>query len=331
MPAFRRILFAVKDPDARHQPGIRKAIHIAKRLGASLELFHAISTPVFLEGQPRAGTSLAEFKRESLELRQQRLEKQVARVGKRGVHVRCTMSRDYPPYEAIVQRATRIRADLIIAECHEGRRVTEWMIHQTDWELLRTSPIPVLLLKNTRLYRRPVILAAVDPSHAHAKPARFDDELVARGEQLSAALRGSFHAMHANSPSMFGLAMADPAIDAATLKATYEQLKLKGRKNFDSFAKKVQIPRIRQHLVDGDPAFAIPRVARGIGAGIVVMGAISRSGLKRIFIGSTAEKVLQDVPCDVLVVKPKHFTSRVNSMDRGMREIAPTRLLPMSA
>lgn len=327
----RRILFAVKNPDARRQPGIKKAIHIAKRLGASLELYHAISTPVFLEGRPRAGTSLAEFKRESLELRQQRLEEQVARVGKRGVDVRCTMSRDYPPYEAIVQRATRIRADLIIAERHEGRRVREWLIHQTDWELLRTSPIPVLLLKNTKLYRRPVILAAVDPSHAHAKPLRFDDELVARGEQLSSALRGSFHAMHANSPSMSGLSMGDPANDAVTLEATYEQLTLKGRKDFESFAKKARIPRTRQHLIDGDPVFAIPRMARGIGAGIVVMGAVSRSHLKRVFIGSTAEKVLQDLPCDVLVVKPKHFTSRVNSKERGKRVTAPTPLVPMSA
>jgi len=330
MIAFRRILFAVKNLDARRQPGIKKAIHIAKQLGASLEVFHAISTPAFLEGQPRAGSSFAEFKRESLELRQQRLEKQVARVGKLGVDVRCTMSRDYPPYEAIVQRATHIRADLIIAECHEGRRVKEWLIHQTDWELLRTSPIPVLLLKNTKLYRRPVILAAVDPSHAHAKPLRFDDELVARGEQLSSALRGSFHAMHANSPSMFGLT-GDPAIDAVTLAATCEQLKLKGRKNFESFAKKAQIPRTRQHLIQGDPALAIPRVARDIGAAIVVMGAISRSSLKRIFIGSTAEKVLQDLPCDVLVMKPKRLTSRIDTKERSLRAIAPTPRVPMSA
>jgi universal stress protein E len=33
------------------------------------------------------------------------------------------------------------------------------------------------------------------------------------------------------------------------------------------------------------------------------MGATSRSGLKRIFIGSTAEHVLDSLQCDVLVVK----------------------------
>jgi universal stress protein E len=41
-----------------------------------------------------------------------------------------------------------------------------------------------------------------------------------------------------------------------------------------------------------------------IGADLVVMGAVSRSGLKRLALGSTAERVLDFLPCDVLVVKP---------------------------
>jgi universal stress protein E len=34
------------------------------------------------------------------------------------------------------------------------------------------------------------------------------------------------------------------------------------------------------------------------------MGAVSRTGLKRIFIGNTAEHVLDSLRCDVMVVKP---------------------------
>ena len=34
------------------------------------------------------------------------------------------------------------------------------------------------------------------------------------------------------------------------------------------------------------------------------MGAISRSGLKRLVIGNIAEQVLDALPCDVLVLKP---------------------------
>ena len=63
------------------------------------------------------------------------------------------------------------------------------------------------------------------------------------------------------------------------------------------------------HLEVGGPAAVLPRAAAELRADIVAMGAISRSGLKRIFIGSTAEDVLERLPCDALIVKPTDFAS----------------------
>ena len=327
MHATRRILLAVKNPDSRRQKGIDKAIAIAKRLGASIELYHAISTPVFLDLQPLTGTSLAELKREALALRQRRLEAHAARAS--GVDITCNVRWDYPPHEAIVRRAERIRADLIIAECHEGSRLKPWLMHLTDWELLRTSRVPVLLLKNTKLYQRPAILAAVDPAHLHAKPAGLDREIIAHGEMFASGLRGSLHAMHANYPAVFGLTLGDPAIDAMSLSTAYEEQKRKDSADFRAIAAKAGIPRRRQHVVDGDPVYGIPKVAKTMRAQIVVMGAVSRSGLKRVFIGNTAERVLHYLPCDVLVVKPPRFNTRVSKKSRGVRVIVPPPLMPL--
>jgi universal stress protein E len=44
---------------------------------------------------------------------------------------------------------------------------------------------------------------------------------------------------------------------------------------------------------------------------ILVMGAVSRSLLARPIIGSTAERVIDHVDCDVLVIKPAGFKPRV--------------------
>jgi universal stress protein E len=52
-----------------------------------------------------------------------------------------------------------------------------------------------------------------------------------------------------------------------------------------------------------------------------VMGAISRSGLKRVFIGNTAEQLLDRLPCDLLIVKPAEFVSRVPITRRGARVV----------
>lgn len=329
MRAIRRILFAVKNPDARRQAGINKAIHVAKQLGASIELFHAISSPVFLDIQPLTGTSLANLKREALDLRTRRLEAHAKRAKTHGVTIGCKVQWDYPPHEAIVRRAKQCGADLIIAECHQGSRLKPWLMHLTDWELLRTSPVPVLLFKNTKPYQRPAVLAAVDPSHQHAKPAGLDPKIVEWADQIAGSLQGSMHVMHSNYPSGFGFALGDPAFDAAMLAATYEQQQRKNSADFKAFADKSGISRARRHEIEGDPVYGIPKVARATRAKIVVMGAVSRSGLKRVFIGNTAERVLRDLPCDVLVVKPPKFEKRVAERSRGMRVVAPSPLMPL--
>ena len=43
---------------------------------------------------------------------------------------------------------------------------------------------------------------------------------------------------------------------------------------------------------------------RSLSVDVMVMGAVSRSRLQELFVGGTAEFVLDRLPCDVLVVKP---------------------------
>jgi universal stress protein E len=46
-------------------------------------------------------------------------------------------------------------------------------------------------------------------------------------------------------------------------------------------------------------------------ASVLVMGAVSRSALDRFLVGSTAEKLLDIVDQDVLIIKPDGFTDTV--------------------
>lgn len=328
MQPISKILVAVKNPDKRRHAIADKAINLAKTLGASIEFFHAISDPVLMDVQPLTGQSLAEIKREALALRQKRLDRLSERARDRGVESAAMVEWDYPPHEAIIRRAVRCRADLVVAECHEGPR-RQWLMRLTDWELLRASPVPVLLLRNARPWRNNTVLAAVDPSHAHSKPSQLDSIIVEKGKQLTTALKGNFHLMHAAYPSVFGLTMGDPNIDADTLAATYEYQKAQARKEFAALARSAHVPRKRCHVVERDPATAIAAVARSIGADVVVMGAVSRSGIKRLLIGNTAERVLGNLPCDVLVVKPAHFEKRISTTSRGMHLVAPQPLIPL--
>lgn len=320
MRTIRRILVAVKDPQAKSLPGVAKAIQLARAFGAKVELFHDLNTPIYIDmaGPEDEGYQgmLREVHAKSLRC----LDAIAARMRKHGVAVTTAAEWDFPPYEAIVRRATRIKADLIVAECQPGRRFAPILLRLTDWELLRYSPVPVLIVKNTRPYRHPVVLAAIDPSHAHAKPSKLDDEVLKAGAAIQTALRGKLHAVHSYLPMPIP-ATPQEIVSANMVTRMVEDIEKAARGSFDRALRNTKIPRVQRHLVPFHPQDAIPRTARATRAAIVVMGAVSRSGLKRIFIGNTAEAVLDDLACDVLVVKPARFANRVPRAKQGAQLI----------
>jgi universal stress protein E len=321
MRTIRRILVAVKDPHAKSLPAVLKAAQLARACGADLELFHGIATTVYTDIFSLQNASLADVEREMRAQYLRPLEKIAARLRTHGLNVTVSAEPDFPVYEAIVRRAVLIKADLIVAECHAGRRVAPWLLHLTDWELLQLSPLPVLLVKSARPYRRPVILAAIDPTHAFSKPTRLDEQILQSSADLQHALHGTLHAVHAyvTLPLYVGNGFVDNFDVAAEIEKTAAA---RAKKQFERALKLAHIPSARRHLIERAAQQAIPAVARKVGSSIVVMGAISRSGLKRAFIGNTAERVLNDLTCDVLVVKPKGFKNPVRRATRGVRWVA---------
>jgi universal stress protein E len=323
MKQIRRILVAIKDTDTRTQPAIEKAALLARRLGASVELFHAIAEPVYFD------SANGEAKLEDLRERRRdwhlgRLQITASRLCETGVKACASADWDFPVYEAIIRRALAMKADLIVADSHTHSRLTRWFMHLTDWELIRLSPVPVLLVKTRELYERPIVLAAVDPMHAHAKPAKLDKAILDYGNGIARALSGSLHALHARFPLPLDIPPSEIVSDPqfGILQTRLEQ---KARAAFATCANKARVPHARQHFVNGNPTVVLPEKARSLGADLVVMGAVSRSGLRRIFIGNTAERVLGDLHTDVLVVKPEGFRRRIPRLPRGAQVVMRAR------
>lgn len=318
MRPIRHILVAVKDPGAKSSPAVAKAAQLALATGAALELFHAIADAICIDALAPEDPSLGQIKSRSRARSVEQLEAIAAPLRRRGLEVSTRAEWDYPIYEAVVRRATAIKADLIVAARHATRHVAPWLLRFNDWELLRLSKVPVLLVKSALPYSKPVILATVDPTHAFAKPARLDHEILSQAQLLKDALQGRVHALHAWQP----LSSGNVSDEMITLRITLDieaKARNKAKRDFERVLRGSGIPRSRQHFVDSRPVSAIRRVVSETGCAIVVMGAISRSGLKRAFIGNTAEKVLDSLACDVLVVKPSRFPSRVASSPRGAR------------
>lgn len=321
MRTIPTILVAVKDPGSKSLPAVTKAAQLARAWGAKLELFHGINTTLYTDISRLQSASLADVESDIRAQHLNALDRIADRLRAHGINVTISAEHDFPVYEAIVRRARLIKADLIVAECHAGRRIAPWLLHLTDWELLQHSPLPVLLVKNSHPYRRPIVLAAIDPTHAFAKPTRLDEEILRNSADIQRALHGSLHAVHAYLPLPLYVGTG-LAANVEVVTEIEKTAAARARKQFERALKPAHIPSARRHLVEQSAVQAISGVAQQIGSAIVVMGAISRSGLKGAFIGNTAERVLNDLKCDVLVVKPRGFKSHVQRATRGARWVA---------
>jgi len=82
-------------------------------------------------------------------------------------------------------------------------------------------------------------------------------------------------------------------------------------RTIEQLAERAGIARTRRHILMGDVVREMSALTHRTHTDLVVMGAVSRSALARLFIGNTAERMLDRLSCDVLIVKPRGFTATV--------------------
>jgi universal stress protein E len=308
---IRSILVAVAAPGEPQNKAVRRAAEIARGTGASLELFHTASSPFGVAPGLSSGEA-EELGKEIIAERQGQLERMANRLRREELVVTTTVAWDYPPHESIVRHALKSKCDLVVIEAHKHNRLARLLLAQTDFELIRLCHVPLLIVKGHRVWRRPVILAALDPFHRHDKPADLDARIVAVAGDFANACNGVVHGAHIYPPLLNftpGTMVEPVAIPAPAAEQRRYQTEM--RRRFAASASALGIAANKVHLRSGDPGLELPRLVKSLGAQVVVMGAVSRSAWKNLFIGHTAERVLDSLSCDALVVKPGNYRPTV--------------------
>ena len=175
----------------------------------------------------------------------------------------------------------------------------------TDWQLMRTCPCPLWLMKPAAMSDKPVIVAAVDPMHSHDKPAALDHVIVENAKRVAGSTDGEVHLLHT-----YEVLAGIGAVASKTFKPIEivvddieEGMRREHQKKLDELAATNDIDAAHTHQLPGSARELIPGFVREMNADLVVMGALARWGLKRAIIGSTAERVLDQLPCDILIVR----------------------------
>ncbi|MCC5866974.1 MAG: universal stress protein [Gammaproteobacteria bacterium] len=316
MNSEQRILVVV-DPTSEAQPALARAAWLASAHACGLELFICHYDP-YLSGERFFDSpGLKKARRQVSDAMLERLARLAEPLAGDGLDVITDVAWDSPLDEGIVRKVLASSPSLVLKDTHYHNALKRSLFSNTDWNLVRSCPAPLWLVKPHDLPEPLRIIAAVDPMHEHDKPAALDHAIIDHAQRITTRCNGELHLFHSYDPSP---AIAGAATTIATpisvpASGITEAMQQAHSEALAEFAATYELPEAQVHLLRGPARELLPELAAQQRAGLVVMGAVARGAVRRFFIGSTAEQVLDRLPCDVLIIKPEGFVSNLRVED----------------
>jgi universal stress protein E len=171
----------------------------------------------------------------------------------------------------------------------------------TDWQLMQRADCPLLLVKSPSFGGYKTIVAAVDPLHGHDEPYGLDRAVLDAARAVARACGSTLRAVYAYpGAEAFGLASAVEV--APGVFYGVENVEALHRRAVNELAEQFGIAAAEVDLVVGSAPEAIIDTVAQRRAQLVVVGTPRRRGVLAAAVGSTAERVVSAVSCDVLIV-----------------------------
>jgi universal stress protein E len=303
-----RQILTIIDPSTRAQPCVNKAARLARSYGADLELFICDNSREFRSNRYVAEQIYEAALADRRARHDAQLESLAGPLRQQGLRVTTDVAFEDSLHAGIIEKARALKSNIVIKDTHYHGPIRRAFLTNTDWHLIRECPMPLLLTKPAVWRSVVTFVAAVDPGHEDDKPATLDRELLTMTEQLASSVHGNARAVHVFDPiPLFAVAVPGTAegIGAGWATAQYvETLRGTHQHSFNELI--AAFPAFAGHadFLEGAPAVALPDYVADTDIDVMVLGAVSRSGLQRLLVGSTAERLLDRLPCDILVAKP---------------------------
>lgn len=300
------VILAIVEPDIIPQEVVARAAWLAERTGCKLNLLlcdsdvTALATGFYVSNETR---SIAD----NLRAAQREILDDLAAPAKAAdIELDLDVLDERPVGDAVLARALDLNPRFVVKGTEYESDARRAVFVDTDWFLIRSCPYPLWLVKPHEMPAEPLIIAAVDPTHGEDESARVDRLIVEQAQAIAREINGDVHLLHTYQALKGIGAEATRTFKPIRLpvEELSERMAREHREKLDALAASAGIDESHTHQLPGAARDVIPYFARDRGADLVVMGAVARWSLKRSVIGSTAERVLDHLPCDILIVKP---------------------------
>lgn len=199
-------------------------------------------------------------------------------------------------HKTILTQQHQRQSGLVLKQHQQESRIKKALHTPDDWHLLRHCVCPVLMVKGRRPWPGGNVLVSVDAGNDDLSHRVLQVGVVSHGHEIARLTGGRLHMMSAHPSPM--LSSHDPLFQRSeSIRAYYKE-------QCEGYQAEFAIDDQHVHIEEGPAEVLIPYLARQVDATLAVIGSVGRSGLAGAMLGNTAETILDEMDCDMLVLKP---------------------------
>jgi nucleotide-binding universal stress UspA family protein len=280
---LKRFLIAT-DLSSRAEKAVGRAVQLAEEHRGTLTILHILTRQAGYETRTQQIASKIE----------KDLRRKVEALAAKKSSVASVRALPGTPFVEIIRQGREEAADLILVGAHGENFIKDLLLGTTAEKIVRKGDRSVLVVKQAAQHSYRRVLVAVDFS---------DNSRNALELALRLAPQAEFHALHVYA-GVEGMLRGAGVTDAGIVRYQ-RQVAKEARQQMEVFMRSIDRRRkpIRREVWNGRAGREITRIARRLRADLVAVGTAGRTGIPYILLGSVAEHVMREAPCDVLVAR----------------------------
>lgn len=217
------------------------------------------------------------------------------------------------PHVEIARLVHANRHDLVIRAVDNRRGIRHLADRRDDRDLIRNCPCPVWLLNSADQDERGCILVALDMPSDGGTDSELNQSVLRIAKSIAIAESRSLHVVHAwrlpgeGRVRARGVLATDMEADRMVVREVSRRsgwLRHAVNTVFDGLPQSgAEDVAPELHLIRGRAKNAIPDLAEKLGAELIVVGTVDRTGVSGVIHGNTSEKIMPRSDRSLLIVK----------------------------
>ena len=276
-------LLIATDLTPRSDRALYRAIKLAADYNYDLHILHVVD-----EDLPDKTADIV--RSEAIESLEEQIRPYKRKI-KNKVNIKVVIAKHY---EAILSEADRIKARAIVLGTQKDKTLKEFFIGSTAERVIRSTNIPVLVVKRASQKKYKKVIVAIDFSVYSRKCLEYAMEFFTN-EQIYLV-----HSYNIPYKHIISSSHTSKKVKRGEYKQFVEKIQNEMSKFLGTIDKNTDNLNI---IIKEGPVLArLNNEIKNIKADLFVMGTHGRTGVSRAFLGSVAENMLITAKCDVVLL-----------------------------